>query len=127
MPTRSKSKKPGGKKAKTATGSKVSRSERAQLVFPVGRVHRHLKEGRYAKRIGALAPVFLAAVMEFMTQEVLELAAEKTVDVVKKKRINPRAIQLGVLSDGELKLWLSDATIAGGGVAPFQKASVESE
>ena len=93
---------------------------RADISFPVGRVHRHLKLGRYAKRIGALAPVYLAAVMEFMTQEFLDLAVVQAVDVVKKKRINPRALQLAVLSDAELNEWMSGVTMANGGVAPYK-------
>jgi histone H2A len=41
-----------------------TRSSRAGLSFPVGNFHRFLKEGRYGDRIGAGAPVFLAAVLE---------------------------------------------------------------
>ncbi|KAI8492687.1 hypothetical protein Bbelb_297280 [Branchiostoma belcheri] len=46
-----------------------SRSARAGLQFPVGRVHRFLRKGRYAERIGAGAPVYLAAVLEYLTAE----------------------------------------------------------
>ena len=59
----------GGSKKKA-----TSRSAKAGLQFPVGRVHRHIKLGRYASRIGAGAPVYLAAVLEYMAAEVLELA-----------------------------------------------------
>ena len=41
-------------------GKSTSRSAKAGLQFPVGRVHRHLRQGRYAARIGAGAPVYLA-------------------------------------------------------------------
>lgn len=66
-----------------------TRSEKAGLVFPVGRIERHLKHGRFAKRIGAGAPIFMAAVLEYLTAEVLELAA----NIAKKDgrlRITPR-------------------------------------
>jgi histone H2A len=43
----------------------VSRSTKAGLQFPVGRIARFLKKGKYADRIGAGAPVYLAAVMEY--------------------------------------------------------------
>jgi histone H2A len=47
----------GGKASGTeATGKGSSRSSKAGLQFPVGRVHRLLKRGNYAQRIGAGAP-----------------------------------------------------------------------
>lgn len=54
----------------------VSRSVKAGLQFPVGRIARLLKEGKYAERIGAGAPVYLAAVLEYLAAEVLELAGK---------------------------------------------------
>uniref|UniRef100_A0A3B4WI40 Histone H2A n=1 Tax=Seriola lalandi dorsalis TaxID=1841481 RepID=A0A3B4WI40_SERLL len=44
--------------------SAKTRSSRAGLQFPVGRVHRLLRKGNYAERVGAGAPVYLAAVLE---------------------------------------------------------------
>lgn len=41
----------------------VTRSSRAGLQFPVGRIHRLLRKGNYADRVGAGAPVYLAAVL----------------------------------------------------------------
>jgi histone H2A len=38
------------------TGKSTSRSQKAGLQFPVGRVHRLLKKGNYAQRVGAGAP-----------------------------------------------------------------------
>ena len=37
-------------------GKSVSRSQKAGLQFPVGRIHRLLKKGNYAQRVGAGAP-----------------------------------------------------------------------
>ena len=55
-------------------GSKMrSRTLRAGLQFPVGRIHRYMKKGNYAERIGAGAPVYLAAVMEYLVAEVSQL------------------------------------------------------
>ena len=56
----------GGSKKKA-----TSRSAKAGLQFPVGRVHRHIKLGRYATRIGAGAPVYLAAVLEYSHRRAL--------------------------------------------------------
>ena len=54
----------------------TSRSVKAGLQFPVGRIHRFLKKGHYADKIGAGAPVYLAAVLEYLSAEVLELAGK---------------------------------------------------
>ena len=59
----------GRGKGKTAKKS-VSKSAKAGLQFPVGRVARFLKKGKYATRVGAGAPVYLAAVLEYLAAEV---------------------------------------------------------
>ncbi len=87
------------------------------LQFPVGRVARYLKKGKYASRIGAGAPVYLAAVLEYLAAEVLELAGNAARDN-KKTRIVPRHIQLAVRNDEELSKLLAGVTIAAGGVLP---------
>ncbi|VDP34633.1 unnamed protein product [Schistosoma curassoni] len=69
-----------------------TRSARAGLQFPVGRVHRLLRKGNYAERVGAGAPVYLAAVLEYLAAEVLELAGNAARDN-KKTRIIPRHLQ----------------------------------
>ncbi|KAI0211669.1 Histone H2A, partial [Lamellibrachia satsuma] len=94
-----------------------TRSSRAGLQFPVGRIHRHLKKGSYAERIGAGASVYLAAVMEYLAAEVLELAGNAARDN-KKSRIIPRHLQLAIRNDEELNRLLSAVTIAQGGVLP---------
>ena len=98
-------------------GKAKSRSSRAGLQFPVGRIHRMLRKGNYAERIGAGAPVYLAAVMEYLAAEVLELAGNAARDN-KKSRIIPRHIQLAVRNDEELNKLLSGVTISQGGVLP---------
>jgi hypothetical protein len=70
-----------------------------------------------AERIGAGAPVYLAAVLEYLAAEVLELAGNAARDN-KKTRIIPRHIQLAVRNDEELSKLLAGVTIAEGGVLP---------
>ncbi len=94
-----------------------TRSSRAGLQFPVGRVHRLLRKGNYAHRVGAGAPVYLAAVLEYLTAEILELAGNAARDN-KKTRIIPRHLQLAVRNDEELNKLLGRVTIAQGGVLP---------
>ncbi|KAM6907159.1 histone H2A-like [Xenentodon cancila] len=94
-----------------------TRSSRAGLQFPVGRVHRLLRKGNYSERVGAGAPVYLAAVLEYLTAEILELAGNAARDN-KKTRIIPRHLQLAVRNDEELNKLLGGVTIAQGGVLP---------
>jgi histone H2A len=110
----------GGKAA--AAGAKKdskskTRSAKAGLQFPVGRIHRHLRKGNYAARIGAGAPVYLAAVLEYLAAEILELAGNAARDN-KKTRIVPRHLQLAVRNDEELNKLLGAVTISQGGVLP---------
>ncbi|KAJ8944800.1 hypothetical protein NQ314_009380 [Rhamnusium bicolor] len=77
-------------------GKAKSRSSRAGLQFPVGRIHRLLRKGNYAERVGAGAPVYLAAVMEYLAAEVFGIGR----------------------NDEELNKLLSGVTIAQGGVLP---------
>ncbi|KAJ3571944.1 hypothetical protein NP233_g3412 [Leucocoprinus birnbaumii] len=119
-----------GKSGKSSSGGKAggdgktqSRSAKAGLQFPVGRVHRLLKKGNYAQRVGAGAPVYLAAVLEYLAAEILELAGNAARDN-KKQRIVPRHLQLAIRNDEELNKLLGDVVISQGGVVPHIAAEL---
>mmetsp|Transcript_25385 Transcript_25385/g.26445 ORF Transcript_25385/g.26445 Transcript_25385/m.26445 type:complete len:130 (+) Transcript_25385:158-547(+) len=107
----------GGRGKASGSGKSVSRSAKAGIQFPVGRIARFLKKGKYTERVGAGAPVYIAAVLEYLAAEVLELAGNAAKDN-KKTRIIPRHIQLAVRNDDELNKLMRNTTIASGGVLP---------
>jgi len=117
MSGKGKAGKSGGKAAGGESSKSQSRSAKAGLQFPVGRVHRLLKKGNYAQRVGAGAPVYLAAVLEYLAAEILELAGNAARDN-KKQRIVPRHLQLAIRNDEELQKLLGNVVISQGGVVP---------
>jgi len=94
-----------------------SKSKRAGLHFPVGRIQRKLRQSKQAKRVSEGAGIYLAAVLEYLTAEVLELAAVETFSE-RKKRIMPKHIMMAVRRDDELDEFLQRVTFAGTGVVP---------
>ncbi|GAA5847105.1 hypothetical protein JCM11251_003716, partial [Rhodosporidiobolus azoricus] len=103
--------KSGGKAGGDASSKAQSRSAKAGLQFPVGRIHRLLRRGNYAQRVGAGAPVYLAAVLEYLAAEILELAGNAARDN-KKSRIIPRHLQLAIRNDEELNRLLGHVVIS---------------
>ncbi|XP_049436959.1 histone H2A-beta, sperm-like [Epinephelus fuscoguttatus] len=76
-------------------------SSHAGLQFPVGRVHRLLRKGN--------APIYLAAVLEYLTTEILDLTGNAARDN-KKTCIIPRHLQLAVRNNEELNWWSTSST-----------------
>ncbi|XP_049446954.1 histone H2A-beta, sperm-like [Epinephelus fuscoguttatus] len=95
---------------RTPRAKAKTRSSHAGLQFPVSRVHRVLRKGNYAKRVNAGAPVYQAAVLEYLTTEILELAGNAARDN-KKTCIIPRHRQLAVRNNKELNKLLGGVTI----------------
>ncbi|KAM6284677.1 histone H2A-like [Spheniscus humboldti] len=90
-----------GSEAKTKK-SRSSRSSRAGLLFPVSRVERQLRRGHFAERFGARAPVYLAAVLQWVTHKAMDMAG-KISKKSKQQRISPSHLQMAVRKSSVLK------------------------
>jgi histone H2A len=97
-------------------GRAQTRAARAGLQFPVGRIHRFMK-AKWHGRVGGGAPIYLSAVLEYLSAEVLELAGNAARDN-KRVRIIPRHILLAVRNDEELNKMLKSTHFNMGGVIP---------
>ena len=100
-----------GKRPPTKKPSPQSRSARAKLQFPVGRIHGYLKGKRRPEnplsgltivdRVTPKGAVFMAAVLEYLTAEVLKIAGAAAKEK-KKARIVPKHIQEAISADEEM-------------------------
>ncbi|KAJ7767414.1 histone-fold-containing protein [Mycena maculata] len=114
-----KGKRIGGKgKTDYTSGVRQSSSTKAGLAFPVARIRRMLKDGKYAKNVSPVAGVYLAAVLEYLMAELLELAGNCARDN-NRVRIIPRHLLLAIRNDDELDTLLKKVMITQGGVVPF--------
>lgn len=96
----------------------VTNTAKAGIIFPVSRLRRHMQEGRYAKIVRVGSAVYLAAALEYLVAEVLELSGNAARDN-KRQRIIPRHIMMAVRTDSELDQLFKNVTIANGGVIPL--------
>ncbi|XP_063544362.1 uncharacterized protein LOC134752622 [Cydia strobilella] len=94
-----------------------TRSSKAGLIFPVGRILRILKSGNYSRKVGIGASVYLAGVAEYLSTEIMDLAAQAAQDN-NRSRISPRHILLAVKNDDELRKLQAGIVISEGGVLP---------
>ena len=89
------------KTAGGTTGASVRREARAGLVFAVAKAEGALRMYGGGGRVGKPAGVYLAAVLEYLTAEILVMAGNVTRDT-KMKTISTRFIYLAMQNDIEL-------------------------
>ncbi|CAG9312159.1 unnamed protein product [Blepharisma stoltei] len=107
---------------------RITSHERAGLIFPVGRILRIMKEGRLADRISDKSAVAIAAVLEYLSAEIIELAGDQAKEErsMKKHMIKPRHITLAVRADEELSEFIGEQVIIPmGGVIPHILPEIE--
>lgn len=83
------------KKSKEGANQAITKSSRAGIIFPVSRIYRYLKEARDHGRVNVPAAVYTAAVLEYLTAELLEMSGHAT-KVHRKQHIQPRHILLAI-------------------------------
>lgn len=96
------------------------REKRAGLKFPVARCAKLIKDINRGMRVGQGAPVYLAAILEYLMTKILELSGNICTDY-NRKCITPRHVFIAISSDPELstlfnsmKIYLLDS-----GVMPY--------
>ncbi|KAG9290164.1 hypothetical protein G9A89_010470 [Geosiphon pyriformis] len=82
---------------------------KAGPIFPVGRIRRRLRKGRYADQISDCASIYMAAILEYLAAEILELASNTARDN-KKARIRPGHLKLAIHKDEELNQLFENVT-----------------
>lgn len=88
--------------------SRKTAQDRAGVKFPISRLAKFAKTGKYADRIGNGVPVFMAGVLEYLTYELLELASHKSQED-NKKTILPRHLMLAIRSDAEFSRFFKNS------------------
>ena len=99
----------------------VSRGNRAGLLFPVTRIETIMMELSTVNRKSAGSAVYLAAVLEYLCGEILELAGNAARDN-KKVRITPRHLKLAILNDEELSRFFKGVIMSGGVLPNINRA-----
>ena len=110
-----------GKGGRGDKKSSVSSRQKAGLQFPVGRIGRYLRQGKYATRISASAPVYLASVLEYLCAEILEPVGNAARDNKKSRIVSFQGIYHSHRKKNPTKnsnKLLGNVTIATGGVLP---------
>ena len=99
-------------------GQRRSAQDRAGVKFPINKLAKFARQGKYAERVGQGAPVYMAGVLEYLALEILELASNKAGED-KKKTIMPRHIMLAIRSDDEFNRFMKGADFKETGRVPI--------
>jgi histone H2A len=106
-----------------------SKNKKANIFFPIDRIIRQLKKEHPEKRISDLSGVFMSAVLEYLTSEILDLSGSVAQEE-NKKLISPHHILVAIKEDPELVKLLKDVTLPFSGVLPspeFEKVLKKEE
>lgn len=97
--------------------TQISMAIRSGLVFPPCRSYNHMKQRKVCPKISKTASVYMAAVLEYLASDLLEMAGDAA-KAAKIKRITPRQITLAMFGDEEFSRFVKNRYVDGGGVTP---------
>ena len=109
----------------------MTQSTRAGIIFPVGRIGRYMRTKGMTQRVGKHAPIYMAAVMEYICAEVIEVAGQVCNDMRassvarRHMRLIPRHVELAVRDDTDLARFFHNKTFFGAGTTPYINPGVE--
>ncbi|XP_057574834.1 histone H2A-Bbd type 2/3-like [Hippopotamus amphibius kiboko] len=106
------------RRRRRGSSGRRSRTARAELSFSVSHMERLLREGHYARRLSPSAPVYLAAILQYLTAKVLELAGDEARNAG-GRRITPELVDRAVHNHVLLSALFGMATISQ--VAPARR------
>ena len=92
-----------------------SNSEKAGTIFPVGRINKMIKEGRYSEKVGSSAGIFMTAVLEYLAADILATAGDICAEQG-KTAITPQHLNMVLKEDTELSTLIALASTTNGGV-----------
>ena len=101
----------------------ITLSSRAELKLPVGRIRRKIIDEKYASRVSLSAALAVAAVTEYLMQEIIENSSYQCVQKG-VKRILPRHIMLGIQNDDDLKTAFVEMVFSGAGAMVNRRAQL---
>lgn len=75
-----------------------SKASKAGLIFPVGRIKRMMKERMPNQRVGGHSSIYMGAILEYLTAELVEIAGN-VAKTSRKTRITPAMIKDSLKGD----------------------------
>jgi histone H3/H4 len=108
-------------KFNTISSNGSSRQGKAGIIFPPSITEKFLRNFGYSKiMVTSSAPVFLAAILDYLVAEILTLAT-KSAMTNKRIRITIRDLEMSIRGDVELSCLFDklDLSFVGGGVLPY--------
>jgi histone H2A len=95
--------------------NRITKSKRAGLIFPVKRIHNQMKSLMPGKKILTDSSIKLAAVLEYLVAELLDVSGIQTFET-KMSVIKPRHIFLATQNDNDFKKVFKRVSISESGV-----------